>query len=419
MRDQQHAEIGAGALHLADAVGDDAERVDVEAGVGLVEDGDLGLEDGHLQDFVALLLAAGEALVEVAVAEARVHPEPLHPLHDREPQFEDREVDALAGREGLAEELHDRDAGDLFGVLEREEHARLAPHVGGPLGDVLALEQDAALRDLVVGTAEQRVGQRGLARAVGPHERVHLTGADDEVDPAQDGHAFDGDVQVLDLEQWRSHGPSRISPTAVGEMCRARGSAVETAFPDSISGITPAWLSEVVGAPVRSIEAVTIGEGVGILGELARLTLDYEDGASGPATVVAKIQSPYAENRAVAMHFRFYEREVSFYRELAADVGIGVPRCYFAEIDIDRAAFTLILEDLGDGRFGDQVAGLDLADARGAPWSVRASRHVVGRPAPSEVRVVAAGEPPDQQVRPGSLPSAVADVHRSIWRTSF
>ena len=66
-------------------VGDDAQRVDVEARVGLVEDGEAGLEEGHLEDLVALLLAAGEALVERAVEEGLVHLEELHPpLDERE-----------------------------------------------------------------------------------------------------------------------------------------------------------------------------------------------------------------------------------------------------------------------------------------------------------------------------------------------
>ena len=54
-----------------------AQRVDVEAGVGLVEHGDVGLEQRHLEHLVALLLAAGEALVQVALLEAVVHAEAL------------------------------------------------------------------------------------------------------------------------------------------------------------------------------------------------------------------------------------------------------------------------------------------------------------------------------------------------------
>ena len=58
--------------------------------------------------------------------------EPLHPLHDRQPQLEHRQVDALAGRQRLAQEVEDRHAGDVLGVLEGEEDAGLAPHVGRP-----------------------------------------------------------------------------------------------------------------------------------------------------------------------------------------------------------------------------------------------------------------------------------------------
>jgi hypothetical protein len=40
--DEQDAQVG-GLLGPVDALGDDAQRVDVEAGVGLVEDGEAGL----------------------------------------------------------------------------------------------------------------------------------------------------------------------------------------------------------------------------------------------------------------------------------------------------------------------------------------------------------------------------------------
>ncbi len=52
--------------------------------------------------------------------------------------------------------------------------------------------------------AQQGTRQGGLPGAVGPHERVHLAGPDDQVDAAQDGAVLGGDVQVTDLEQrWR------------------------------------------------------------------------------------------------------------------------------------------------------------------------------------------------------------------------
>jgi hypothetical protein len=49
------------------AIGDSLQRVDVEAGIGLVEDRQARLQHRHLEDLVALLLAAGKALVHRAM----------------------------------------------------------------------------------------------------------------------------------------------------------------------------------------------------------------------------------------------------------------------------------------------------------------------------------------------------------------
>ena len=92
------------------------------------------------------------------------------------------------------------DAGDLLGVLEGEEHARLGPLVGRPVGDVVALERDRAGGDLVLGRAHQRGGERALAGAVGAHDGVHLAGADGQVEALEDrlGVGAAGDAGVDD-----------------------------------------------------------------------------------------------------------------------------------------------------------------------------------------------------------------------------
>src|SRR3954453_735645 len=46
------------------AIGDDAQRVDVKPGVGLIENAEARLEDGHLHDLGPLLFTAGEADVD-------------------------------------------------------------------------------------------------------------------------------------------------------------------------------------------------------------------------------------------------------------------------------------------------------------------------------------------------------------------
>src|SRR6516225_2821509 len=72
------------------AVADHPQRIDVQPGVGLVEDGDLWLEQLQLKNLVALLLPAGETLVDAALGEGRVDLERRHrslDLFDPVPQL--------------------------------------------------------------------------------------------------------------------------------------------------------------------------------------------------------------------------------------------------------------------------------------------------------------------------------------------
>ena len=77
--------------------------------------------------------------------------------------------------------------------------------------------------DLVLGIGEERVGQRGLARAVRAHQGVHLAGLHHEVDTPQDlGDialvAGRTDVEAVDAQEVGCHGTSVISTTAIGEI---------------------------------------------------------------------------------------------------------------------------------------------------------------------------------------------------------
>ena len=107
----------------------------------------------------------------------------------------------------MAQKLHDGDARDFFGVLKAQEQPGLAADVGGPRRDVRAFEEQAPRGDLVVGVAEQRVGERRLPRAVGAHEGMDLAGRDREIDAAQDLGTRHASVEVVDFEQGglRSH----------------------------------------------------------------------------------------------------------------------------------------------------------------------------------------------------------------------
>jgi Phosphotransferase enzyme family len=139
-----------------------------------------------------------------------------------------------------------------------------------------------------------------------------------------------------------------------------------TSIPQQTAAITVDWLNEVLAPQgVGTIAAVRVshmGDGVGILGEVARVHLTYESGQSGPATLVAKCQSLFAENIFIAQMMGFYSREVSFYNQLARTVSLRVPRCYYAECAEAGAPFILLIEEVTGARMIDQVVGATLAE---------------------------------------------------------
>ena len=134
------------------------------------------------------------------------------------------------------------------------------------------------------------------------------------------------------------------------------------------------------GTRVAEVEHEAIGEGVGIVGQLARLQLRYHGQAAGaPGTVILKIPSQYPQNRAIGDHYNFYEREGRFYEQLADKVPLRIPQCYWNHIDPEAGSFGMLLEDLGDRTMISQIAGVSgtraaeavraLGRLHGAWWS--------------------------------------------------
>lgn len=130
--------------------------------------------------------ATRESLVQVAVDECGVHSETLHPIHRGKTKFENRKVDALARRQRLTQELQHRDAGDFLRILETEEDSTLGTLGGGPVRDAVALVTDRAAGDFVSRGSKQGVGQGGLSRTVGAHDRVNLALSNGEGEAAKD-----------------------------------------------------------------------------------------------------------------------------------------------------------------------------------------------------------------------------------------
>jgi Ecdysteroid kinase-like family len=135
--------------------------------------------------------------------------------------------------------------------------------------------------------------------------------------------------------------------------------------PSSPVELSRAWLTQALqrcgslqSAEVSSFEVEPIGGGSSFLGQLLRIHLSYDAVESeAPSTLIAKFPSGIPAVHQLALRTSMYLHEVSFYQELSDRPGIGIPRCYFAGVNQERSGFLLLLEDLRDGAFGDQLEG--------------------------------------------------------------
>ncbi len=130
--------------------------------------------------------------------------------------------------------------------------------------------------------------------------------------------------------------------------------------------ITAEWLTDalrsagtITDASVTSFElASDIAAGVGFMGLLGRLSVEYDKENAGPKSIIAKFPAAAPENREIAQIFRFYEIEARFYEQIADGIELRTPRRYYSDINLDSGDFILLLEDLAPAQVADQIAGL-------------------------------------------------------------
>ncbi len=142
------------------------------------------------------------------------------------------------------------------------------------------------------------------------------------------------------------------------------------ATPDSIS---PDWLTRALRqagvldrAEVVAIDAKPVAAGSGFVGQAAGLKIAYSaQEASAPATVFVKLSSSDPVVRQQRQRIGLYETEAGFYRDVAPLPGfpMRVPRSYLNLYDKSVSASLLLLEDLGQVEFGDNLTGCSATDA--------------------------------------------------------
>ena len=141
-------------------------------------------------------------------------------------------------------------------------------------------------------------------------------------------------------------------------------------FPLSLEEVTTDWLQSVLsdqlqGASLAGFTPQIIGLGEGFMGQLARVSLDYEgEAGTAPTSIIAKFAAARQDTRDMAADRNLYRREIGFYRDIGKDAGVPIADCYYMNYREDTNQFVLLLEDLAPGEASDQVAGTDRQTSR-------------------------------------------------------
>ncbi|HEX6388303.1 MAG TPA: phosphotransferase [Solirubrobacteraceae bacterium] len=134
-------------------------------------------------------------------------------------------------------------------------------------------------------------------------------------------------------------------------------------IPTSASDLDDAWISDVLGTPVRVTASEGVGVGSAFACRLFRLRLEGPEDT--PDSVIVKLPVE-GEVRAMLDAIGAYGREVLFYRDIASQLPVRTPVVHAALQASDSTDFVLVLEDLSDCEPVDQIAGFTLPQAERA-----------------------------------------------------
>lgn len=126
-----------------------------------------------------------------------------------------------------------------------------------------------------------------------------------------------------------------------------------------IDDLDAGWLAEALARPGLSISG-SEPIGTGQMSESHRVRFS---GPDGDGSIVIKLASRDENSRAAGFGLGAYRREVSFYEQLSTRLGRPLAGCHLAIQDAS-GFFTLLLEDIGAGTQGDQIAGCTPEQAR-------------------------------------------------------
>ena len=135
-------------------------------------------------------------------------------------------------------------------------------------------------------------------------------------------------------------------------------------IPDTPNDITSQWLTEALcstgrlwDAVVTSLRIEPIAE-LTCAGQLARLHLSFGQFQSTlPSTLIAKLHAPDEPMRAKTRPFTPDKHEILFYQQLASEIPLRIPHCYYSAMNVNDGKYIRVLEDFAPAKTGDQIRG--------------------------------------------------------------
>lgn len=129
-------------------------------------------------------------------------------------------------------------------------------------------------------------------------------------------------------------------------------------IPTNADDLTPEWLSGLLRAhgydDARVVDVGATPVGTGQMASSYRLSLRYASPCGLPDTMVAKLATGPVEQREFASGA--FRNEVRFYRGLVSTFDVPTPAVFATACSESGSEFVLLLEDIGNGHQGDQIA---------------------------------------------------------------
>ena len=119
--------------------------------------------------------------------------------------------------------------------------------------------------------------------------------------------------------------------------------------------------------PPSDVRVEEIGVGSGVMGQVMRCHLDYDEAdGRAPESVIVKLPSVTAKNRRLGKRLALYRREYDFYRAVASNLPVPTPSLLYGRFEPKSHGFVLVLEDIRGMAVVDQIAGANPAQAKQA-----------------------------------------------------